>query len=149
MSRGVGNGIAGERCFISFALPSWLEKRCASSPGTAVRECERRKTIVIKDGFDYSLQRTSILMGKQYNLNNPEAELLTLCSCRRLIRPQFQNNTRLRFRAGYEGIYRLSVCVCCLCVCVRVGLSFFVFWFTNQSSDLNLKKNLWPLPGIK
>lgn len=77
------------------------------SLGMAVREREWRKTIVIKDGCDYSLQRTSILMGKQHNLNNSEAELLTLCSCRRL---------RLRFRAGYEGIYRLSVFVC---VCLR------------------------------
>lgn len=26
---------------------------------------------------------------------------------------------------------------------------FVFFWFTNPSSDLNLKENLWPLPGIK
>lgn len=105
-----------EFCFISFALPSWLEESgCASPPGTAVREREWRKTIIIKDGCDYSLQTTSILMGKQHILSNSEAELLTLCSCRRLTRPRFQNNARLRVRAEYEGIYGLSVLCVCLC----------------------------------
>lgn len=79
-------------------------ERMCKSLGTAVRECAWRKTVVIKYSCDYSLQRTSILMGKQHNLYN--SELLTLCSCWR-----FQNNSRLRFGAGYEGIYRLSVFV--------------------------------------
>lgn len=45
------------------------------------------KTVIIKDGRGDSLQRRSILMGKQPNVNDPEAELLTRCSCSQFARP--------------------------------------------------------------
>lgn len=62
-----------------------------------------KTVIIIKDGHGDSLQRRYIWMGKQPNLNNSEAELLTRCSCSQFTRPWLQDNTSAQIQNWKVG----------------------------------------------
>lgn len=110
-AQGIGRTLLHLFCSPVLAGGEWM----CESPGDGCQGTRVEKNNRNKDGCDCSLQTTSILMGKQHILSNSEAELLTLRSCRRLTRPRFQNDARLRVGAEYEGIYGLSVLCVCLC----------------------------------